>query len=267
MADACGGAGAGAGVVHALGIPRTRHSDFNNILLPKVPGNRFQPTVSQNNVWPGHETTIQLFGWQSHVFVPGQRMWSRQCLCPWSVWTLARSHGFPSRPWTSSCSFWEASFFLQASRLQLVDMHLWIPHAHLLAQGGFFSSCYKSHPLFWWLVLNIWESRGQKANVLGPKDSARPFKLWKYQRQLGAFTTRHLPERSAFCFPNEKLGKGTTVLGLDFAPSFLRRTHSCWWDCFDWSSLHRSNKIISVVGSGRILGSLIRQPPEFSSRI
>ena len=141
MADVCGGAGAGPGVVHALGIPRTRHSDFNNILLPTVPGNRFQPTVSQNNVWPGHETTIQLFGWQSHVFVPGQRMWSRQCLCPWSVWTLARSHGFPSRPWTSSCSFWEASFFLQASRLQLVDMHLWIPHAHLLAQGGFFSSC------------------------------------------------------------------------------------------------------------------------------
>lgn len=129
------------GVVHALGIPRTRHSDFNNILLPTVSGNRFQPTVSQNNVRPGHETTIQLFGWQSHVFVPGQRMWSGQCLCPWSVWTLARSHGFPSRPWTSSCSFWEASFFPQASRLQLIDMHLWISHAHLLAQEGFFSSC------------------------------------------------------------------------------------------------------------------------------
>ena len=77
-----------------------------------APGNHFQPTVSQNNVRPGHETTIRLFGWQSHIFVPGQRMWSGQCLCPWSAWTLTRSHGFPSRPWTSSCSFWEASFFL-----------------------------------------------------------------------------------------------------------------------------------------------------------
>lgn len=70
MADVCGGAVVGG--VHTLGIPRTHHSDSNNILLPRVPGHRFQPTVSQNNVRPGHETTTQLSGWPSHVSAPGQ---------------------------------------------------------------------------------------------------------------------------------------------------------------------------------------------------
>lgn len=56
--------------------------------------------------------------------------------------------------------------------------------------------------------------RSEEKWIQGPKDLARPFKLQKYQRQLGAFTSNHLLGKITFCFPSEKLGEGTTVLGF-----------------------------------------------------